>query len=167
MPAVLIVPEGAQTLAMTHQLKGSPMPEAAVTDNTEVTEQQSSETETDEHVEGADDGQTFPAEYVQKLRKESAGYRDRAKTAEAALDAAQRQLFTARVAATGKLADADDLPYDVELLADEDALTAAIDERIKSKPHLAARKVSGSVGQGITGKTEEPFSLMGRLQQSV
>jgi hypothetical protein len=71
------------------------------------------------------------------------------------------------VQATGKLADAEDLPYDAELLADEDKLTAAIDELIKRKPHLAARKVSGSVGQGVTGNREEPFSLLGRLQQSV
>jgi hypothetical protein len=150
------------------------MPEAAVTDNTEVTEEQTDETgqaeenaDTDENAAETDDGQTFPAEYVQKLRKESAGYRDRAKTAEAGLDAALHELFNARVQATGKLADAEDLPYDAELLADEDKLTAAIDELIKRKPHLAARKVSGSVGQGVTGNREEPFSLLGRLQQSV
>jgi hypothetical protein len=150
------------------------MPEAAVADDTEVTEEQTDETgqteenaDTDENAAETDDGQTFPAEYVQKLRKESAGYRDRAKAAEAGLDATQRELFNARVAATGKLADAEDLPYDAELLADEDKLIAAIDELIKRKPHLAARKVSGSVGQGVTGKREEPFSLLGRLQQSV
>ncbi|MFN6542805.1 hypothetical protein [Mycolicibacterium nivoides] len=114
-----------------------------------------------------EDAETFPRSYVEKLRKESQGYRERAKTAEANLDAALRELFTARVTGTGRLADPDDLPYDAELLADGDKLTGAIDELIKRKPHLAARKVSGSVGQGVTSTREEPFSLLSRLQQSV
>jgi hypothetical protein len=116
---------------------------------------------------GDENAETFPRSYVEKLRKESQGYRERAKTAEANLDAVQRELFTARVTATGRLADADDLPYDAELLADEDKLTEAIDELLKRKPHLAARKVSGSVGQGVTGSKEESFSLLSRLKQSV
>jgi hypothetical protein len=120
-----------------------------------------------EHDEPDEDAETFPRSYVEKLRKESQRYRERAKTAEANLDAALRELFTARVTATGKLADPDDLPYDAELLAEEDKLTEAIDELIKRKPHLAARKISGSVGQGVTGTKDEPFSLLGRLKQSV
>ncbi|OBK69521.1 hypothetical protein A5653_12535 [Mycobacterium colombiense] len=120
-----------------------------------------------QHGEPDEDAETFPRSYVEKLRKESQGYRERAKTAEANLDAALRELFTARVTASGRLADPDDLPYDAELLADEDKLTGAIDELIKRKPHLAARKISGSVGQGVTGTKDEPFSLLGRLKQSV
>lgn len=123
----------------------------------------------DEHPDDEPDenAETFPRSYVEKLRKESQGYRERAKAAEANLDAALRELFTARVAATGKLADAEDLPYDAELLTDDDKLTEVVDELIKRKPHLAARKVSGSVGQGVTGTKDEPFSLLGRLQRSV
>jgi hypothetical protein len=117
--------------------------------------------------EEPDDADTFPRAYVEKLRNESKGYRERAKTAEANLDATLRELFAVKVAATGKLADSEDLPYDAELLADEDKLTEAIDELIKRKPHLAARRVSGSVGQGVTGTRDEPFSLIGRLQRSV
>jgi len=45
-------------------------------------------------------GDTFPRKVVEDLRKESAGYRDRAKAAEERSDTLARQLFTARVAAT-------------------------------------------------------------------
>lgn len=152
------------------------MPDADETETTEVqTDENANEPDDrepdvmpdDEHDDPDEDAETFPRSYVEKLRKESQGYRERAKTAEANLDAALRDLFTARVTATGKLADPDDLPYDAELLADEDKLTETIDELIKRKPHLAARKIFGSVGQGVTGTKDEPFSLLGRLQQSV
>ena len=145
------------------------MPEADATEtvvtDTETDAENSDETPDDERQD--DDAETFPRPYVEKLRKESQGYRERAKTAEANLDTALRELFAARVTATAKLADADDLAYDTELLADDDKLTEAIDELIKRKPHLAARTVSGSVGQGVTGTKDEPFSLLGRLQHSV
>ncbi|NDJ90584.1 hypothetical protein [Mycolicibacter kumamotonensis] len=39
----------------------------------------------------ADDAQEFSRSYVEKLRRESAGYRERATTAEAAVEALQRQ----------------------------------------------------------------------------
>ncbi|NKZ13658.1 hypothetical protein HGA11_22020 [Mycolicibacterium septicum DSM 44393] len=116
--------------------------------------------------ENDDHSGTFPRAYVEKLRTEAKDNRHRAETAEQNLDAVMRELFTAKVSATGKLADPDDLPYDAELL-DDDKLTAAIDELTTRKPHLAARKASGSVGQGVTSTKDEPFSLLGRLQQSV
>lgn len=133
----------------------------------ETDDEQPADPDTAADTEDPDENaETFPRTYVEKLRRENKTYRDRAKTAEANLDTTLRELFTARVTATAKLADPDDLAYDAELLADEDKLSAAIDELIARKPHLAARKVSGSVGQGISGKSEEPFSLIGRLQRS-
>ncbi len=50
---------------------------------------------------GEQDPETFPREYVKKLRKESAGYRERAQQA----DTYAQRLHTALVAATGRLAD--------------------------------------------------------------
>jgi hypothetical protein len=138
------------------------MPEADETVDTDPDQEPE-----DQRQDEPDDAETFPRPYVEKLRKESQGYRERAKTAESRVDELSRALFTARVSATGKLADPEDLTYDAELLADEDKLTGKIDELIKRKPHLAARKVGGSVGQGVTGTKDEPFSLIGRLQQSV
>ncbi|MCX2716084.1 hypothetical protein [Mycolicibacterium sp. J2] len=71
--------------------------------------------------------------------------------AEAKADKYARALFEARVAATGRLADATDLPFNAELLDDADALTAAIDLLIETKPHLASRKPAwGDVGAGQT-----------------
>lgn len=94
------------------------------------------------------DGDVFPRKVVEDLRRESATYRDRAKTAEARADELARALFAARVEATGKLADAGDLDFDAELLDDADALDAAIDALIEKRPHYAKRRVSGAVGQG-------------------
>lgn len=109
-----------------------------------------------------DDGDTFPREVVEKLRREAAGYRDRAKTAEAHAEELSRALFTARVAATGKLADPTDLPYTAELLDDTDALTSAVDALIAAKPHLKARRVSGDAGQGVRGH-DQPLPTFSSL----
>lgn len=109
-----------------------------------------------------------------KLRDKNAKYRNRAKDAEARADAAEkladergRALFHARVSASGKLADAEDLPYSEALLTDDEALTTAIDELITKRPHYASRKPTGDVGQGTTGKEPQPFRLMDRLTQRV
>jgi hypothetical protein len=101
-----------------------------------------------ETVEPSDDADSFPRSYVERLRKESAGYRDKAKTADTRSDELARQLFTARVAATGHLADPSDLPYDPEWLDDETEMLGAIAALLDEKPHLKARKVTGDVGQG-------------------
>ncbi|BBY82020.1 hypothetical protein H7I53_10330 [Mycolicibacterium pulveris] len=122
------------------------------------------ETPSESNTAESQDDTAFSREYVEKLRKESAGYRDRAKSAETRVDELSRQLFTAKVAATGKLADATDLEYNPELLDDDDALSAAIDALTESKPHLKARKVTGDVGQGDRGKPEEAFSLLKALK---
>lgn len=49
----------------------------------------------------SDAAEQFSREYVEKLRKESAGYRDRAKAAEAAVTALQRQQVESHAAAAG------------------------------------------------------------------
>ncbi|BBX39811.1 hypothetical protein [Mycobacterium simiae] len=111
--------------------------------------------------------ESFDRPYVEKLRKESAGYRDRAKTAEARADALARALFTARVAATGRLADATDLAFDVEALDDAEKLSTAIDSLLNGKPHLKSRKPTGSVGQGVKGENTDEFSLLRQLGANV
>jgi len=91
--------------------------------------------------------ETFPREYVAKLRDESAKYRQRAQRTD---ELAQR-LHTALVAATGRLADPTDLPFDEAHLDDPDGLAAAVDALLASKPHLASRRPTGDVGQGAAG----------------
>lgn len=103
--------------------------------------------------------ETFPREYVERLRTENGKYRQRAAQAD---DLAHR-LHTALVAATGRLADPSDLPYDDAHLTDEDALMAALDELLTRKPHLAARKPRGDVGQGAGG-TPTTVDLAGLLR---
>ncbi len=89
---------------------------------------------------------TFPREYVQQLRDENAKYRQRAGRSD---DLAKR-LHTSLVAATGRLVDPSDLPFDEGHVDDEAALRAALDDLLARKPHLATRKPSGNVGQGMT-----------------
>jgi hypothetical protein len=109
------------------------------------------EANADESTENVD---TFDRAYVEKLRKESAGYRDKAKSAEGNTDALSKRLHTALVAATGRLADPSDLPYDAEHLDAPARLATAIDELLAAKPHLKARKVTGDVGLGRRDSAE-------------
>lgn len=106
-----------------------------------------------------EDAQTFPRDYVQKLRKESADHRAKAKDR----DALARRLHTALAAATGRLADPTDLQFDESHLTDADALTAAIEALIAAKPHLASRKPTGNVGQGAA-PDKATVSLAGLLR---
>ncbi|QNK54290.1 hypothetical protein H7F30_12230 [Dermacoccus sp. PAMC28757] len=115
-------------------------------------------------VDGSDDpsgDETFPREYVEKLRKENADARVKAKRAD---DLAAR-LHTALVAATGRLADPSDLEFDDAHLDDADALNAAVDELLARKPHLASRRPVGSIGQGATAPADS-VSLAGILRHN-
>jgi hypothetical protein len=96
---------------------------------------------------GAEKPDTFPREYVEKLRDENAKYRQRAQRSD---ELAQR-LHEALVEATGSLQDPTDLAFDESHLDDPEALQQAIDELLAAKPHLAARRPRGDVGQGQTG----------------
>ncbi len=100
--------------------------------------------------------ETFEREYVQKLRDEAAGHRVKAKRAEALA----ARLVAAQAALTGKLADPTDLPFTEDLLdddglVDEDKVRAAVDGLVKRKPHLAARRPTGNVGQGARPETPD------------
>lgn len=106
------------------------------------------------------DTDTFSRTYVEKLRRESAGYRERANQA----DALATRLHTALVAATGRLADPTDLPFEAAHLDDEAALSVAIDELLAKKPHLATRQPFGDIGQGNRGPTSEPVNLADMLR---
>lgn len=123
-----------------------------------TTEQPETEPAT-EPVNEPEDSETFPRSYVEKLRKEAAGHRDRAKRAD---DLAAR-LHTALVEATGRLADARDLPFDESHLDDPVALSEAIDALLADKPHLATRKPMGNIGQGVTPVSND-VSLGGILR---
>lgn len=146
--------------------------EGAVPDESPEESTDADTAESDEGAEGTDsegtdseddpDGEpeTFPREYVEKLRKESAGYRERAQRA----DQLAERLHTALVAATGRLADPTDLPFDAAHLDDADALSASVDELLARKPHLKSRRVVGDVGQGAGGVTAGAVDLAAMLR---
>lgn len=116
----------------------------------------------EEPQESQEDAETFPRAYVERLRRENAGHREKAKRAEDYAAA----LWEARVGATGKLADPSDLPLpeDVDPL-DVDAVTAAVDELLSRKPHLASRTPRGNIGQGPSAHADS-VSLAGILRSA-
>lgn len=97
----------------------------------------------------------FPREVVEKLRQENAKYRHRAQQA----DSLAERLHTELVRATGKLADPTDLPFSPEHLDDPEALAGAVEDLLVRKPHLAARRPSGDIGQGRRGTASSEVSL--------
>lgn len=94
-------------------------------------------------------GDENSSDHLTEVRREAAGYRKRLRETETQLQQVQAELFHARVAATGKLADPSDMPVDVELLAG--GLDDAIDELLQAKPHLKARSF-GDIRQGERGE---------------
>lgn len=122
---------------------------------------ESSEATTDP-TDATGDPETFPREYVEKLRKENGDNRVKAKKAD---DYAQR-LHTALVAETGRLADPTDLPFDEAHIDDPAALTAAVEELLNSKPHLANRKPTGDIGQGLVSEAADTVNLAGILRSN-
>lgn len=105
------------------------------------------------------DGDTFPRDYVLKLRDENAKYRQRAQDR----DELAKQLHTALVTATGRLQDPSDLAFDEDHLRDLPRMVAAIDDLLATKPHLASRKPAGDIGQGVS-VASDTFSLLGALR---
>lgn len=137
---------------------------------TEVTEEQPAEDADAEAPEQTDvtspddsESDTFSRSYVEQLRAENAKYRSRAATA----DELAHRLHTELVRTTGRLADPTDLEFDAEHLDDAEALTAAIDALLSTKPHLATRRPAGDIGQGQRGSATGAFSLLDALKQQV
>lgn len=110
--------------------------------------------------EPTEEPETFPREYVEKLRAENAENRVKAKRSD---DLAHR-LHTALVEATGRLQDPRDLSFDDAHLDDPEALTTAVDNLLKDRPHLASRRVMGDIGQGSTGNPQNAVNLSAMLR---
>lgn len=96
--------------------------------------------------------QTFDRAYVEKLRKESANYRDKAKRAQEL----EQRLHNALVAKDGRLADPADLEFDPDHLDNPEALSNAISNLVAKKPGLRAQRLSGDVGAGVREKPKPP-----------
>ena len=96
--------------------------------------------------------QTFDRAYVEKLRKESANYRDKAKRAQEL----EQRLHDALVAKDGRLADPADLEFNPEHLDNPEALSNAISNLVAKKPGLRAQRLSGDVGAGVREKPKPP-----------
>lgn len=133
------------------------------TEPTDEAEVEQAEVEPTDEAEETEQQDTFDRLYVEKLRDESAKYRQRAGRA----DDLAAALWSERVAATGRLADPTDLdmPDDADPL-DGEAVAAAVEALLSHKPHLASRKPRGDVGQGVTGSLTS-VDLAGMLRSRV
>ncbi|MDN5550870.1 MAG: hypothetical protein L0G54_09165 [Brevibacterium sp.] len=132
---------------------GEKSDEGAISNATPDEESESPDGESD------DEPDTFSREYVQKLRDESARYRQRAGRA----DELAHSLHKLLVEQTGRLADPSDLNFDEAHLEDPESLTASIDDLLSTKPHLATRIARGDIEQGATPSDPE-FSLTGIMR---
>lgn len=136
---------------------GEKSDEGAISNATPDEESDTAIPESDEEQEEEPD--TFDRAYVQKLRDESARYRQRAGRA----DELAQQLHTLLVEQTGRLADPSDLTFDEAHIEDPESLTASIDDLLSKKPHLATRIARGDIEQGATPSDPE-FSLTGIMR---
>ncbi len=133
-----------------------------IVDDTETAANFAGDTEADGNLpQGEEDAETFPRDYVVKLRDENAKYRQRASDR----DEIAARLHTALVTATGRLQDPSDLPFDEDHIVDPDKMVEAIDALLQVKPHLASRKPTGDIGQGVTSSSDD-FSLTALLKSN-
>ena len=116
--------------------------------------------------EGEPEGDTFPREYVTRLRDQNATYRKRSRDMETRAVRAEHALFTERVRGLGILADPADLPFSEDLLADPDALAAAVDDLVKAKPHLRRRGTAQGVGSHERHEGDAAVSLLGLMRRN-
>ena len=108
----------------------------------------------DDRDEAGDDRDTFPREYVEQLRGEARRHRQAARDAEQAVADLEAEVWRMRVTSTGRLADPSDLPIPEDrLAADVDAEVTAL---LAAKPHLAARRAGGRIGQGEPSRPATP-----------
>lgn len=120
--------------------------------------------EVEEEPTELDDPKVFDEDYVKELREENKRYRLRAKQ----VDELSHRLHRELVKADGRLQDASDLDFDEAHLEDDEALKAAIDSLLESKPHLKARRATGDIGAGKRGDSQgrKPFDLISHLKSS-
>jgi hypothetical protein len=114
-----------------------------------------------------DEGRTFSYDYVKQLREESKGYRTDLRTAEALVSDMRQALWDTKLTALGRLADPSDLPLPDNVdPADDEAVNSAVSDLLERKPHLAARRARGNIGQhDETDEQHDSFSILGTMQQ--
>jgi hypothetical protein len=117
--------------------------------------------------QGEAEPDTFPREYVQRLRDEAAGHRIKAQRADEAV--ARLTLATITTMTADVLADPTDLQVTDDLLdedgwPDPEKIKAAAQELVARKPHLATRRPQGDIGQGARGDEVETVGLAALLR---
>lgn len=99
-------PDDAQTPAETrwplhgHEVSNNDPAAVDEADTLDTAETATTDADTGD-VDDQDHGDSFPRDYVERLRKENAAYRDRAKAAETTVSALQRQTAEQKITAAG------------------------------------------------------------------
>ncbi|AZA11084.1 hypothetical protein [Corynebacterium gerontici] len=145
---------------MSDEVQAEAINEQAPVDGAQLEADAEAQPEPEANQQEQTERDSFDRSYVEKLRKESAGYRERAKEAEAKAEDLQTKLFRALVSMDGRLADPEDLPFEEAYLDDAEALQEAIGSLLERKPGLRSRKVSGDIGQGARGDSKPPMGLI-------
>lgn len=138
-------------------------PQDQVTEDRVETETETATSEVEETTAEVteDTPEVFPGHDVEELRQENGKYRQRTQRA----DQVAQRLHVELVRATGRLADPTDLAFDESHLGDPDALNAAVDELLTRKPHLASRRPTGEIGQGVSPPAASSVDLAALLRQ--
>jgi hypothetical protein len=116
------------------------VPDAEMPAEAPAVDNQADSADTDETAASDDSSDTFPRSVVEKLRRESAGLRDRAKNAEDRLAATQRQLVDRQITAAGMRPEA---VYAVAGLDDLLAADGTVDAAAVTRAMAAARQTLG------------------------
>jgi hypothetical protein len=146
--------------AATDTTTDEPRPDAENVDTPDVAQTEPPDPEP------ADDADTFPREYVEKLRKESAGYRDKANTAQARASELESTLTalerTRRVESLAREMGLPEPFWSRVTGDDDDAIIKdiyALLDGVKS-----SKRVSGDVGQGRRDTAPAQVNLIGLLR---
>lgn len=137
-----------QTLDDEQQQEGQERPEEQQQQEQEPGDQDQEQQDQEQQQEGEQlDGDTFPRSYVEKLRDESHGYRTERNAAVERVAALTAAVWDQQLTLDGRLADNTDIAMPEDFDGDPESVTAAVTELLESKPHLAARRAGGDIGQ--------------------
>lgn len=128
------------------------------TEPTEPGEPQAAEPEPAEPEPADENSDTFPREYVERLRRENQTYRDRAREAESTA-------WRALVESTGLVINADEVPRPDGAALTLDGAETAASEAIGARPYIAARRARGNIGQHEGPGASSAVSLSSLLRQ--
>lgn len=156
--------ESTQTHDSEQQQEGQEQPEEQ-----QQQEQQPGDQDQEQQQDGDQlEGDTFPRSYVEKLRNESQGYRTERNAAAERVAALTAAVWDQQLTLDGRLADNTDLSMPDDFDGKPETVTAAVTALLEAKPHLAARRANGDIGQHNSNQdtNTDAFSFTGAMARN-